>query len=183
MHLILEMRRNFFLAAQNNPPPREITPFSIETKTFQQILAPIKETYLRYGACSDRDIGVHALMEELRQMCLEAHAIHTTQDSVLKENRSALLNALQGLTESMKGDHGPYLIVDFNDLYSLSKLTETLRNSATIYREYMHYPDISDAIDYVADYIESAKLRSWTSEDSNNISADVNNSEQNKISA
>lgn len=161
MQSFLEIRRNFYLAAQNNPPTKDITPFSVDIMTFRQILSPIKDVYLKYGACNDRDIEISALVEELRQMCVEAHAIHTTLDSKLKNERSDLLVVLQGLSESMKESRGPYVVVDFNDMYDLSMLTDTLRDSAAIYREYMHYPDIADAIEVVAGFIDLAKVRSW----------------------
>lgn len=162
MQSFLEIRRNFYLAAQNNPPPKDIMPLSVDKGVLRQILSPIKDIYLKYGACIDRDIEIHALVEELRQMCVEAHAIHTTQDAKLKDKRSSLLIALQGLSESIGESRGPYVVVDFDDMFNLSVLTDVLRDSASIYREYMHYPDIADAIECVANFIDLSKMRSWS---------------------
>ncbi len=182
MQSFLEIRRNFYLAAQNKPLDKDITPLSVDIMTFKRVFAPIRDIYLQYGACRDRDIGIHALIEELRQMCVEAHAIHTTQDTYLRDGRGRLLVSLQGLSESMKDYRGkvPYVVVDFDDMYNLSNLTDMLRDSALIYREYMHYPDIADAIDRVAGLIAIAKASPWSVD---NFSEEMIEPQQDKVFA
>ncbi len=73
-----------------------------------------------------------------------------------------------------------YVVVDFDDMYNLSNLTDMLRDGASIYREYMHYPDIADAIDRVASLVDMAKASSWTL---GGFDKDVTDSQQDKIFA
>ncbi len=149
----LNIAQNFLQAAEDNPELQEKPAISIEAKTFEQILVPIR------GLLNQDNI--YDQMKELRQICSEVQVTHKTEDMILKQNRNELLNTLQGFTESFKNINHNFVPIGFDDIFNLPNLTDVIRGNAAIYREFMNEPSVADALEQVSDNIEAAQSRNW----------------------
>ncbi len=172
MSLSVEFQNQFRAAAEavkSDPLLQEKPAIYIETETLEQMLEPVRD-YLDNDAIFGRyETQVYHQLRELREMCLQAQTKHTTSDSELKENRNELLNALQGFVDAASKARGGYVQVDFDYLFALPEKTDVMRGDATIFREYMHSPQIADALEKVADNIDAAHERRWLPEARNDF--------------
>ncbi|MBI1300917.1 MAG: hypothetical protein GC137_04570 [Alphaproteobacteria bacterium] len=101
MSLLIRIKEEFERAVQRDPSLCIEPSVAIDLETIQSILAPVKQLMIDNPACDSRDLTISKQIEELRRMCLEAQAAHTTQDPKVKEERCDLLNTLQELLEKV----------------------------------------------------------------------------------
>ncbi len=105
MSLSAQMKQQFFKAAEaalSDPNLQQRPVVNIEIETFRQILTPIEAMLDKDPVYGQYEMGIEHQIEELRRMCLEAQAAHTTKDTYTKKRRSELLNVLQGVLEKVQ---------------------------------------------------------------------------------
>ena len=102
MSLSAEIKKQFFIAARENPDLLQKPVVKIKVETFRQILEPVKNFLRNDPLYGQYDVSTSRQVEELRKMCLEAYAAHTTEDPQEKENRTKVLNVLQSLMEKIR---------------------------------------------------------------------------------
>ncbi|MGN7437705.1 MAG: hypothetical protein ACTHOO_03600 [Alcanivorax sp.] len=105
MSLSAQMKQQFFKAAEaalSDPKLQHRPVVNIETETFRQILKPIERVLGNDPVYGEYQMGIARQIEELRRMCLEAQAAHTTKDTCTKKRRAQLLNVLQGILENVQ---------------------------------------------------------------------------------
>ena len=99
------MKQQFYKAADaalKDPKLQQKPVLHIETETFRQIFRPIRRILEADPVYRGKNITISTQIEELRRMCLEAQAAHTTTDQCTKKRRTQLINALQGLLEKVR---------------------------------------------------------------------------------
>lgn len=158
---LLAIQGQFGKASDENPVLRQRPSINVDLLTFNQILKPVENILAQdtvYGNMKT-DISHHVI--ELRQMCQDAQAGHTSNDPDINKGRNRLLNTLQGILESVEKSDGSIVQIDFDDLYALPDLTDVMRGDANIYREYMNKEHVANALDKVASNIEAAQKNLW----------------------
>ncbi len=151
-----------FANAARDSRLQEVRPvLEIEVEVLDDVLAPIRQILENDADYGIYHTGLYHHLLELRRMCLDAQAAHTSGDAEISKDRNQLLNVLQGLVESAQNAEDGIIAVDYDDLYQLTVLADVIRGNADIYREYMRAPDIADALNRVADNIQVAQARKW----------------------
>ncbi len=74
----------------------------VKAETFRRIFAPIKQVMENDPFYRGSEISIADQVRELRRVCQEVQAAHITHDPKVKADRSRLLNALQGVLESVE---------------------------------------------------------------------------------
>ena len=151
----------FSKAARVHHPEQQSLIRGVDKEVFRQILQPINAIMLESPSYANTEIEVNQQLEEFRQICNEVQVGHTTDDYIVKLGRNELLNTLQIVLESVEEANSDILDIDYNDLFTLTNLTDVIRGNANIYREFMKSPSIASALDRVADNIDMAQSRLW----------------------
>lgn len=158
---LLAIQGQFGKASDENPVLRQRPSINVDLLTFNQILKPVENILAQdtiYGSMKT-DISHHVI--ELRQMCQDAQAGHTSSDPDVNKGRNRLLNTLQGILESVEKSDGSIVQIDFDDLYALPELTDVIRGDANIYREYMNEEHVANVLCKVASNIDAAQANLW----------------------
>ncbi len=160
---VLRIMDDFYKALLTNDVTRSGPVQKIDEAIFCQLLEPIYDLMVRDPLYLDIDIDLHAQVSELRRMCQEVQTRHDTDDYILKLGRNELLNVLQNILENAEEAKGGAVVMEVDDLFTLSNLTDVIRGDARIYREFLKSPSIADALCKVADNIDKAQSRLWSS--------------------
>ena len=94
-----QMKQQFFKAAEaalSDPKLQHRPVVNIETETFRQILKPIERVLGNDPVYGEYQMGIARQIEELRRMCLEAQAAHTTKDTCTKKTPRAVIKCTAG---------------------------------------------------------------------------------------
>ncbi len=167
MSISANMKQQFFKAADaalSDQALQQRPVVNIEVETFQQILAPIEDLLDSDPVYGQYEIGIDHQIEELRKMCLEAQAAHTTRDTCTKQRRSELLNVLQSVLENIQetiDDNSQFIQVDFGDLFALSDLTDVIYEAGMTHGEFLNHNSASQALFATAKNIDEAQKRLW----------------------
>ncbi len=168
----------FLKVAANSPQYQEELSLDIEEKTFSQILKPIETLLNQEPAYGQHKTETYQKMQELRQICNEAQVYHTTDDTSLKQRRNDLSDTLQELSESLQETVNGKANIKSNNITGLPNLVDIIKSDAKIYKEFMGYPLVAEALDQVADNITSAEVNLWYPND-----IDLNKSANDEIYA
>ncbi len=158
---LLAIQGQFGRASDENPVLRERPSINVDLVTFNQILKPIDDVLSQDTVYGTMKTDISHNVRELRQMCQDAQAGHTSNNPEVSKGRNRLLNTLQGVIESVEKSDGSIVQVDFDDLYALPELTDVIRGDANIYREYLNKEHVANALDKVAYNIDSAQENLW----------------------
>lgn len=169
MSISAEFRQQFDRACKNAAPLQAFRPdIKIERAVFEGVFAPIKEiidqTEMARQFSSPNGITLSDQVKELRKMCLEAQVSSSTDDSLLKQHRTELLNALQGVSESVEDiekDNVTHIVVDYDDFFKIIDRTQEIRAAAKIFEQFLKNDNISDALLNVAENIKTAQANLW----------------------
>ena len=167
MSISAKMKQQFFKAADDalsDSALQQRPVVNIDMETFRQILAPIEGLLDGDPVFSQYETGVEHQIEELRRMCLEAQAAHTTKDTCTKQRRSELLNVLQGVLENIQetsNKDSQFVQVDFGDLFALSDLTDVIHEAGMTHGEFLNHHEASQALFSTAKNIDEAQKRLW----------------------
>ncbi len=138
----------------------EVPSLMIEEETFLDIFEPIGRI-LKEDELFMAEPDIPDMIDEMRTMCLEAHAT-STRGSFAREDRNKLINTLQSIKE--KAEEG----VDENGMraadmsfFSLHNLIHEIREAAMIHGEYLNNAHVAEALDKVADNIQSSNNHLW----------------------
>jgi len=175
MSSLIPICRDFNCAVkqtQHDPAFSQRPSLMIEDQTFRDLFAPIRDVMEgnRFRASYNLHAGhkapdVPEMIEEMRRMCLEAQLSHTTRDGCTRGRRTELLNILESIKERAEEGVNPLGMRSADmDFFSLPDLTDVIRESAMTHSEFLHNPDVSNALMNVADRIESAQKRLWRPE-------------------
>ena len=155
------LQGQFLRAAYGRGQRNDALTTKVQEEVFCHTLKPVHHILKTDPAYKSLEIDICQQIEELRNMCGEAQARHTTDDFLLKLGRSDLLNRLQSIKESLEASNNGVAEIYNDDLFALPNLTNVIRGDAAIYREYMKSPAVADALDEVADNIDVAQSRLW----------------------
>ena len=159
----LRIKDKFLKAAAAEPSQQDSPVMKMKDNIFHQILKPINQIMINDPVYSDTDIDINKQVKELRQICKEVQMRHDTDDYILKLGRSELLNILQNISDNIDDGEGKAIVMEGDDLFTLSNLTDVIRGNAKIYKEFMKAPMIAGALYQVADNIDEAQSRLWKS--------------------
>ncbi len=167
MSISAKMKQQFFKAADaalSDAALQQRPVVNVEIETFRQILAPIEELLDDDPVYSQYEMGIEHQIEELRRMCLEAQAAHTTKDTCTKQRRSELLNVLQGVMENIQEtakNNSQFIQIDFGELFALSDLTDVIQEAGMTHSEFLNNNEASQALFTTAKNIDAAQKRLW----------------------
>lgn len=169
MSISANFRQQFTRACKDAEPLQVFRPdIRIERGVFEHVFAPVKsiidQQEMMRQFSSPNDVTLADQMKELRKMCLEAQAAHATDDLLLKQHRTELLNALQGIAESVEGmeeNNVTHINVDFDDFFKMIDRTGEIRSAAKIHGQYLKHDHVADALTKVAENIKRAQANLW----------------------
>ncbi len=169
MSISVEFRQQFDRARQDAAPLQAYRPdIRIERSVFENVFAPIKQiidqTEMARQFASPNGVKLCDQLKEARKMCLEAQVAHATDDPLLKEHRTELLNALQGIAESVEGteeNNLTHVSVDFDDFFKMSDRIQEIRAAAKIHGQYLKHDHVQAALSDLAENIKTAQANLW----------------------
>ncbi len=174
MSITAQFKHHFRLAAkavQQDPTLQYRPDIRVERSVFEGVFAPIKaiinQNEMMRQFMSPNGVSLCDQIKELRKMCLEAQVSHTTSDPLLKQHRMQLINALQGIMESvqdMQSKNSQYVSVDFGDFFAMIDRLQEIRTAARIHGEFMGNKNVALAMGQVADNIKTAQANLWEPE-------------------
>ena len=167
MSLSTEIQRAFFKATQDNPSLRIEPTLGIEMDLLHKIVFPVQEIIENSPEYDGRELKVSDLTDELRRMCIEAQATQSIERLDAREERTQLVNILQTFTESAReaeesGANVAY--VGYEHARTLTEqwgMAQPIRDTATLYAQFMHRYEVAHALEQVASNIETAQAKHW----------------------
>ncbi len=102
---------------------------------------------------------VRELVETLRQAVVEAFSREVYPEKA--EQRTALVNALQGILEKSDPNAAGMVEIDYEDLFALVHHREAILDAANLHERHFGNPDISRALRGVVSNIETAQQHLW----------------------
>lgn len=178
MSLSAQIQQQFLMAAENDPSLQKPMTQSIEIETFRQILEPVTDfldqdpVYGRYEMSTSRQV------DELRKMCLEAYAAHSTQDQDVREGRISLLNALQSLQESIQETEetgANFVSIHKEDRDTLSAMTDVMQEASDIHGGFLHNYPVAVTLERTVETLSQAIEGNFIPKVSIDIDADASN--------
>lgn len=143
----------------------------VERGVFEGVFAPVKaiidEQEMMRQFMSPDGVSVSDQVKELRKMCLEAQCAHATDDKLLKQHRTELLNALQGIIESVQGiekHNATHVSVDYDDFFKMIDRLPEIRSAGKIHGEFLKHNHVAAALSAVAENIKRAQANLWEPE-------------------
>ena len=143
--------------------------FEVELKALRQALEPVLELMVNYDVHhNDHEISVDSQLKYLRQTCLDLQLARTDIDSETKEKQNVLLGSLHAVMEDVRDAQGGVVMVNHEDLFRLSQLSDIIRSDADICNNEMKRElgdvvssDLHDMLNKTANRFDSAQSRAW----------------------
>lgn len=169
MSISAEFRQQFDRARKAAAPLQTFRPdIRIERSVFEGVFTPIKniidQTEMARQFSSPNGVTLFDQVKELRKMCLEAQVSSATDDSLLKQHRTELLNALQGIAESVEDlekNNMTHVSVDYDDFFKMIDRTQEIRGAAKIYEQFLKNDNVASALFTVSENIKAAQANLW----------------------
>ncbi len=169
MSISAEFRRQFDRARKAAAPLQTYRPdIRVERSVFESVFSPIKgiinQAEMARQFSSPNGVTLYDQVIETRRMCLEAQTAHATEDMLLKQHRTELLNALQGIAESVENiekENAAHVIVDFDDFFKMIDRMQEIRSAAKIHGQYLKHDHVSTALSELAENIKTAQANLW----------------------
>lgn len=103
--------------------------------------------------------SARALVEFLRQAVVDAFAREHYPEKA--EQRTALINALQGILEKSEPNAAGFLEVDFEDLFNLVQHRQAIMDAANLHERHFGNPELAQDLRNVMTGIEKAQAYLW----------------------
>lgn len=169
MSISAEFRQQFDRARKAAAPLQTFRPdIRVERGVFEAVFAPVKniidQKEMARQFSSPNGVTLTDQVIELRRMCLEAQVSSSTDDPLLKLHRTELLNALQGIAESVEGiekNNMTHVSVDYDDFFKMSDRTQEIRGAAKIYEQFLKNEVVASALFTIAENIKTAQTNLW----------------------
>ena len=168
MSISANFRQQFDIARKAAEQLQKFRPnIRIQRSVFDEVFSPIKEIIdqneMMRQFMSPEGVSLADQMSELRKMCLEAQVSHATDDPLLKQHRTELLNALQGVYESVReaNENSLFIEVDFDDFFKMTERLQEIRSAARIHGEFLKHDHVSEALNQVSENIKYAQANLW----------------------
>lgn len=160
----------------------------VEVRTLRQALEPVHDHMQIDPVYAGHEISVDYQLKYLRQTCNELHIAKEGHDAEFSENQKVLLQSLNNIMEDVQDSQNGIANVTYDDLITLSQLSDVMRSDAQICKKEM-FRELGDATAYdlhdmlvkTADRFDAAQERSWTFKDprpSFDLDAAASNDEQ-----
>lgn len=132
-------------------------------KAYKEICGSKRVLRKIFGNIMDEH-SIQDMIQALRQAVHEAFTMEVHPDITKREERTALLNALQGILEKSEPNAQGIMQIDFEDLFLLHRHRGALEEAAHIHEAFMGNYEVGAALRQITGNIESAQKRFWIPE-------------------
>lgn len=140
----------------------------VDIRAIRRALEPVNELMQLDPTYSGLEIGVDYQLKFLRQTCLELQLAKTGQDETVLDDQKQLLESLQNIMEDVTHAQNGVAQVGADDLLSLSRLSDVMRNHAQICQNEMKRElgnmtasDLQTMLTKTADRFDAAQEEYW----------------------
>lgn len=152
MSLSLVVSDHFKRAVESDESLEAVPTMSVGLDTMGSILKPVEDMMSGDPAYAVQGFNLSDEIEELRRMCVEAQAAHTTSNLDIKEERNSLLNTLQSLKEKVEEAQAQSLSdIDLtpDEVLQVSRISNSV-GGISIYFNFNNQLGVAQALEAVA---------------------------------